>query len=114
MAPTVVVAVVSVRGVVTRGRDRPTAVVVAYVAPDPAASSSPRVGCGPGSCAPAARLTSTRPTSARTSTPTSWTAGAERRRTDSTIVSSTGARPRLTTVETETPTETMAPKYSAW
>ena len=95
---------VSASGDDVRLMEPPATVVRAYVVPDATASSTPATGAGPVEDAWPATLTSSRPTSAAASTTSRPVAGARRCRTASATVSRTGASPRLTTVETATPT----------
>ena len=113
-APTTVAAVVSTRGSVDRASGSPTAVATAYADPDAIAASTPSVGCGPVAPSPAEPLTRTSPASAATTVSTSTRSGRRRCRTASRTVSARGATPRLTTVDTVTPTHTTLAKYSAW
>ena len=109
-APTTVADVVSTRGGVERASGSPTAVATAYADPDAIAASTPATGCGPVSPSPAELLTSTSPLRAARTVSTSTTSGRRRCRTASCTVSARGATPRLTTVDTVTPTQTTEAK----
>ncbi len=101
-------------GLVSPVSGRPIPVASAYVDPEAAARSTPRSGWGPVVDVPASALTRTRPPRAALSTSNRVRLGRFRAATLSPMVSSTGARPSATTVETVTPTARTAPKYSAW